>query len=208
MYQFTMEPNRFLQRQIRAFYRGDFHGYGKPGNPDFLNILKNDPHHHWSDRQIQRASRQLQAVLMQDLGELAAQSLPGNAAVSIVPRAKAEACYVANQLLFKSIVSRVVRQLPGVEDGTGYIRRHTNTRTTHLRLEDPEHPNDGKAPYPGITADTCRISGNAKGKCILLVDDIYTYTVNVDEDAVQALLDAGAHSVLFYAVANTVKRSQ
>jgi len=38
----------------------------------------------------------------------------------------------------------------------------------------------------------------------LLIDDLYTRTVNIDEDAIQALLDKGAHSVAFYAVGRTV----
>ena len=38
---------------------------------------------------------------------------------------------------------------------------------------------------------------------ILLIDDIYTKTVNVDEDCIQALYDAGAARVIFYAVAYT-----
>lgn len=33
---------------------------------------------------------------------------------------------------------------------------------------------------------------------------MYTYTTNIDEDAIQALLDKGAKSVRFYAVARTV----
>ncbi len=34
----------------------------------------------------------------------------------------------------------------------------------------------------------------------MLVDDIYTPSVNVDEDAINALLNAGACTVTFYAV--------
>lgn len=38
-----------------------------------------------------------------------------------------------------------------------------------------------------------------------MIDDIYTETVNIDEDAIQALLDNGAQAVVFYAVAKTKK---
>jgi len=33
-----------------------------------------------------------------------------------------------------------------------------------------------------------------------LVDDLYTKGVNIDEDAIQALLDKGAKNVVFYSV--------
>ena len=46
--------------------------------------------------------------------------------------------------------------------------------------------NDGREPYPGITAETCEISPDIGGENILLVDDIYTPGVNVDEDASKA----------------------
>ena len=64
--------------------------------------------------------------------------------------------------------------------------------------------NDGLNPYVGITNATCRISDNVIGKDILLIDDIYTMTVNIDEDAIQALLSKGANSVSFYAIGKTV----
>jgi hypothetical protein len=64
---------------------------------------------------------------------------------------------------------------------------------------------DGDMPYVGITKATCKISGDVRGKDILLIDDIYTKGVNIVEDAIQALLDNGPKSVIFYAVAKTYK---
>jgi len=55
-------------------------------------------------------------------------------------------------------------------------------------------------PYAGITQKTCTLNKNIKDKDILLIDDIYTADVNIDEDAIQALMDKGAKSVTFYAV--------
>jgi len=66
--------------------------------------------------------------------------------------------------------------------------------------------NDGLSPYQGITKDTCNISDNVIGKNILLIDDIYTKSVNIDEDAIQALLNKGAKLVVFYAVGRTVQK--
>ena len=124
--------------------------------------------------------------------------------VCVVPRAKADNSYRSNQLLFKSVVQSVVNELNGFDDGTAYIYRHTNTRTTHLRRPIEGYVNDGQSPHPGITTNTCNISHNVKGRDILLIDDIYTRTVNIDEDAIQALLNKNAKSVTFYAVGRTV----
>ena len=121
----------------------------------------------------------------------------------------------ANQLLFKSTISSVIRQMneewwggqdseDSFIDGTNYIVRHTNTKTTHLPATTPNYNNDGERPYPGITNATCNISDNVIGKHVLLIDDIYTRNVNIDEDAIQALLTKGASSVTFYAIGNTV----
>jgi len=44
---------------------------------------------------------------------------------------------------------------------------------------------------------------NIKNKDIILVDDIYTISANVDEDCIQFLLDNGARTVIFYAIAYT-----
>ncbi|MCF6205161.1 MAG: hypothetical protein L3J59_16105 [Methylococcaceae bacterium] len=63
-------------------------------------------------------------------------------------------------------------------------------------------------PYKGITNDTCHISDNVRGRTIILIDDIYTGGVNIDEDAIQALLDKGARSVYFYAIGKTARRRQ
>ena len=60
-------------------------------------------------------------------------------------------------------------------------------------------------PYPGITKTTCTISDEIKGKDILLIDDVYTKDVGIDEDAIQALFDHGAKSVIFYSVGKTLK---
>lgn len=64
---------------------------------------------------------------------------------------------------------------------------------------------NGDLPYPGITKNTCRIS-NVMGKEILLIDDLYTEGVNIDEDAIQALLENGAQSVIFYSLGKTMKQ--
>jgi hypothetical protein len=204
MNRFVIASNYFLKQNIQAFYHTDFYGYGKPNNPDYLNILKNDNHHHWSVSQLNNAASRLRGVLAEDLPQLLQLLRLNSLTVCVIPRAKADNTYRANQLLFKSTVQFVVNQLDGFEDGTNYMGRHTNTKTTHLRKPIEGYVNDGQSPHPGITTDTCDISGNVRDRDILLIDDIYTKTVNIDEDAIQALLNNGARSVTFYAVGQTV----
>ena len=202
MNQFEILANEYLQRNIRAFYHVPYVGMGNPGNPDYVNVLKNT-FNDFAEQKLMSAVQELQGVLLGDFPQILGSSGFEMMAVCVVPRAKAENSYHANQLLFKSTVRASLRQLEDFEDGTSYIRRLTNTRTTHLRTPVPSYNNDGPEPFPGITVQTCEISANVRGKNVLLVDDIYTPRVNIDEDAIQALLNAGAHTVSFYAVGKT-----
>jgi predicted amidophosphoribosyltransferase len=200
---FTMQKNSYLSQNIQAFYHTEYTGHGNPGNPDYLNALKNT-YADASNALLQGAVHKLKNVLQEDLPQILQQVQRDTLTACVVPRAKAH--YQATQLLFASTVRDVVARLPGFYDGTAYITRHTDTRTTHLGTTTPNYTNNGSEPYPGITTDTCNISNNVTGKDILLVDDIYTKNVNVDEDAIQALLHNGAHSVAFYAVGHTAER--
>jgi len=204
MNRFTIASNHFLNQDVQAFYHTDFFGYGKPNNPDYLNVLKNDNHQNWSVSQLNNAAHLFRNVLIADLPQILQLLQLDTLTVCVIPRAKADNIYRVNQLFFKSTVQTVVTQLNGFVDGTNYISRHTNTKTTHLRKPIEGYVNDGDSPYTGITIDTCNISNNVRGRDILLIDDIYTKTVNIDEDAIQALLNNGAKSVTFYAVAQTV----
>ena len=199
---FTISANRHLRKAVNAFYYTPYLGYKKAGNPDFLNTLKNT-YNNVSNRALTSAAQQLRDVFRIDLPIILRNSGLETMVVCIVPRAKAEDTYHANQLLFKTTTQKVISGIAGLDEGTDHLHRHTNTKTTHLPSTTPNYVNDGNAPFPGITAETCYISTRIKGKDVLLIDDIYTHGVNIDEDAIQALLDAGAHSVTFYAVAKT-----
>jgi hypothetical protein len=205
---FTIVANPpLLTLNIQGFYHTDFGGVELPNNPNYLYKLKNDPHHNWTDQRIQEAQQQLFRVLLNDLPSILNQVGIRPLTVCVVPRAKADNTYRPNQLLFKATVRNAVIQLGNdFIDGTNYITRHTNTRTTHLRNAMEGFVNDGRAPYTGITMETCNFSNNINGRNILLIDDIYTRTVNIDEDAIQALLTNGANSVTFYAIGNTIAR--
>ena len=203
LHDFMIQRNEYLNQSVKAFYHTNYVGFRKPGNPDYINKLKNT-YGDCSNTIINMAAQELENVLMVDMPQIFQELQLNSIAVCVVPRAKAHSNYNPNQLLFKSTVRTVVNKLNGFYDGTDYIIRHTNTRTTHLPLNTPNYNNDGPEPYPGIMTDTCNILSTVKGKDILLIDDLYTKTVNIDEDAIQALLDNGAKSETFYAVGHTV----
>lgn len=206
--EFIIEPNRFLKQKIEAFYHKDYFGGGNwdiEGEIEHLIwSLKNDEGCKSShQRYLSTACKRLKNILLNDLPEIKNRKGIDDLTICVVPRAKEGFVYRKDQLLFRQIVSEVVNELNGFEDGTKYIVRHTTTRTTHLRNATIE----GKSPYIGITKDTCYISDNVIGKNILLIDDVYTKTANIDEDAIQTLLDKGANNVWFYSVGKTFSSS-
>jgi len=206
MEQFIIEPNDYLKQSITAFYHADYEGGGKWKQSgtieNMICTLKNDITH-YPPNVLQNAMQQLEKILLQDLQDLSeilwGQKL-SNVIICVIPRAKSEKSYQPDQRLFRCTVLKIVQQLNGFMNGTNFIIRHTDTKTTHLKSGG----GIGKSPYPGITKDTCTISEDVRGKDILLIDDLYTKTVNIDEDVIQALLDKGAKSVIFYAVGKTV----
>jgi hypothetical protein len=203
MQQFTIYPNEFLKNPIQAFYHQDYTKFGTQGNPDFINHLKNQFGNTRVDV-LESSAKELEKILKEDLPQIKNLCGKSNLTVCVIPRAKIEDIYSTNQKLFKKTVSLVVDKLWGFSNGTTYIIRHTNTRTTHM--DRSGHGGDGELPYVGITKDTCRLDNQVTGKDILLIDDIYTKTINIDEDCIQALLDKGAKSVTFYAVGKTVSK--
>lgn len=200
---FTIERNSYLKQDIQGFYHTHFGGINLPNNPNFLYKLKNDPHHNWTTEHLKTAITEFANILIDDLPKIQSHLGISSLTVCVVPRSKADKNYSQNQLLFKATVKHIVNKL-GLIDGTDYIIRHTNTKTTHLKKPMEGFNNDGDLPYIGITNVTCNISDSVNGKDVLLVDDIYTKTVNIDEDAIQALLNKGAKSVAFYAIGNTI----
>ncbi|PKQ60165.1 hypothetical protein BZG02_20515 [Labilibaculum filiforme] len=201
MEKFIITQNGFLNKNTQAYYRYDYTTYGTEGNPDFINHLKNQ----FGDTSVstlQNAVNELTKVLQEDLPKI--KKLHNtNLTVCVIPRAKAESYYSDNQKLLKRVISSVVDKLSGFANGISYIIRHTDTRTTHMNRSG--YGGNGDMPYVGITKATCNISRDVRGKDILLIDDIYTKDVNIDEDAIQALFENGARNVIFYSIAKTFK---
>lgn len=201
MNSFTIYPNAYLSKNIQAYYHQDYTTYGTEGNPDFINYLKNQ-FDNSNIETLKTGIKQLSEVLNEDLPMIKNTHSGLTLTVCVIPRAKKDSFYSENQKLLKKVISSVVDKL-GFVNGTNYIIRHTNTKTTHMNRSG--HGGDGEMPYVGITKETCNISTDVKGKDILLIDDIYTSGVNIDEDAIQSLLDNGAKSVIFYAIGKTYK---
>lgn len=198
----------FLRTPIDAFYHADYVGGGnwrKQGTiENMICTFKNDitP---YSDKTLKDAQVHLMIILLLDLPKIREFLDLSPITVCVIPRAKKEKAYGENQKLFRRTVQVVAHRLDGFVDGTHFIIRHTDTKTTHLSRHGGDG-GDGDMPYPGITKNTCTISDEVIGRNILLIDDLYTKTVGVDEDAIQALLDKGAKSVFFYSVGKTISR--
>ena len=209
MNKFTIKPNQFLERSIQAFYHSDYQG-GSDEQRETTGTVENvicslkNQFNSTTENTLQKAAGKLTEFLETDLPQILKETGKYSLTVCVIPRAKAN--YQNNQLLFKATISSVVDTLNNFENGTNYITRHTDTRTTHMNKKG--YGGDGEIPYSGITKGTCNISDEVKGKDILLIDDLYTKSVNIDEDAIQALLDKGANSVVFYAIGKTVLKNE
>ena len=203
MNEFTIiSDEKYLKVDVQGYYHTHYTGYKSIGNPDYLNDLKNTFNSFSKENmgKLDVAIEELNGVLRTDLSQF-----PKSLTISVVPRSKSENTYEHNQLLFKEVIKDIIGEL-GFQDGSNYIIRHTDTKTTHLAHSPrgAQYAGDGSMPYPDITKDTCNISNAVNNKNILLIDDIYTNGVNIDEDAIQALFDKGANSIIFYAVGKTV----
>lgn len=197
-----------LQQDIVAFYNSDYQGGGNwriSGSFEkFICTFKNDVTTYTSQI-LNNAAVRLAQILKVDLPEILRLSGKRNLRVCVIPRSKRENSYRPDQLLLRATIQIAAQQLDGFIDGTHDIIRHTDTATTHLARSG--HGGSGELPYIGITKDTCNISDDVIGKDILLIDDLYTKNVNIDEDCIQALLDKGARRVIFYSIGKTISKS-
>lgn len=204
---YIIESNSYLTKQITAFYdcaymRPDPEGSGFSIRvSDAIRTLKNTFNRE-SDNELFRAKNYIRTITITDLKQMIEQERIENPIIVCVPRSKAD--FSDKQLLFRKAISEAANNTVAT-NGTEYIRRIRNTKTTHLaNTRKGDMSGDGDTPYPGITNDTCRLSGSVSGRNVILVDDIYTKTVNIDEDCCQFLLDNGAKSVTLYTICKTM----
>ena len=205
MEKFTIEKNDFLKQDIQGYFHTIYHSmYYNNTDTLHINKLKNDTLS-FSIEELRDAGAKLLQNLNDDI-PIILNEHNQNVTICIIPRAKMESIYQKTQLLFKEVINTFVRnfnqsqKIFSLENGTNYIIRIKNTKTTHLRNIIGSYENTGDKPYVGISKDTCSFSPFIKGKNILLIDDLYTKSINIDEDMIQALLDNGAKSVIFYSI--------
>lgn len=198
------KDNRCLKQTVKGYFHDWYYTCHDPRTRiGYVIILKNDypPRTH---QEICESMKRLRRVLAADFAQIVRDNAGRTLTVCGVPRAKAERTYDKWQTGLKRTFSRAVKDNSELRDGLDFIVREKDTRTTHR--ERSGHGGNGELPRPGLIRDTCWLSPEIKGRDILLVDDIYTPGVGIDEDAVQTLLDSGARSVVFYAVGYTANR--
>lgn len=197
-----------LHHDTEAFYHSDYCGGGNwmvDGTiENMICTLKND-RTPYPDVVLSRKIGQLRQILQVDLPQILKSTGYQSLMICVIPRAKHENHYKDEQKLFRTTIQSTINSVVhGFFDGTQCIIRHTDTRTTHSNRSG--HGGNGPMPYCGITNETCNIIG-VQGKNILLIDDLYTKSVGIDEDAIQALYDNGANKVFFYSIGKTVFRN-
>lgn len=203
MNQYTIVKNESLTKDIKAFYRCPYYGLNKPSNPNYLNILKNTFGNEYPSKLL-AAKNSVKFNLANELSRILSNIEDDEVTICVVPRSKSLNSYNGTQLKFaeaiRETIPLVTHSKNKLVDGSDFIVRHTDTCTTHLSRSSIGG-GDGSMPYIGITRDTCDISEKVRGKHVLLIDDIYTKNVNIDEDAIQCLLDRGAKDVTFFSIA-------
>lgn len=208
--EYYIEENEFLKKKVKAYYCQDYIGFEKNGNPDFINFLKNDFGSEEKSKILSAKRHLVENFYDLVLNVVCRENID---IVCIVPRSKAISSYEKSQLQFLGGILQIVQKIncdvevkAWTKDDSIYIIRHTDTKTTHLS-KSRHGGGTGEMPYPGITKDTCNISPEIKGKKILLIDDIYTKTINIDEDCIQALYDYGAKDVILFTIAKTIRKN-
>ena len=191
----------FLGCDVDLYFHDCYYGFSSSANSlKYVNYLKNDRRDF--DAVITQCENKAAAVLAGDLAELV--KVYGPLTVCGIPRSKREDTYPPEKMGLKRAIRKAIAMNPNLSDGLDYIIRHTNTLCTHRSYWG--YGGDGEGPRRGLMRDTCNISAEVAGKNIVLVDDIYTAGVGIDEDGVQALLDAGARSVIMYTFGCTASR--
>lgn len=191
-----------LKKECTGYFHCFYTGFKKPDNPNFLNILKNTFNSE-NIELLELSKQKVISILLEDIPQVINLEKFENCILISVPRAKKLESYHKNQLKLKEAFAKVAALL-NLTNGVDSLIRIIDTRTTHIKKEIPNFENNGELPYNHITIETCDIiKENIENKNIILLDDIYTKSVGIDEDCVQALYELGANKVVFYAIAYT-----
>lgn len=203
MERFTIKKNHFLERNIKAFYHEKYIGQKRHTDKGTIENLivtfKNDYKEHICSYKFKVLIKELIQILKKDLPIIYLEGgFTGNVCVVTVPRSKAN--FGPEQLLLYSTISDTVDSLgaPFI-NATDSITRVKDTATTH-KANWKNFVDNGPMPYKGITRDTCKINNVISGKNVILIDDLYTPGRNIDEDALQTLIDKGVANIVFYSL--------
>lgn len=189
---------------VDGYFHDEYYGMSSPNNRiRFVNVLKND-YQNASPDEIRFAEVTLAAAIRNDLARITQHY--GPLTLVGVPRSKRESSYPWSKMGLKRALRRAVSENPLLSDGLDFIVRKRDTLCTHRSYWGCG--GDGEGPRPGLIEDTCFLSPEIEGRDILLVDDIYTPHCGIDEDAICAVLNAGARSVVFFAIGYTVSRGR
>ena len=217
MEKFTIEANEYLDKDTTAYFNYDYIAKEKDDDSESISavirLLKNTFNEETVDK-LNEAKKRIKDIMVENIPTIIEENKLTSCVIIVIPRAKKKAEYFRNQLFFIDAVSEAARDINCI-DGTNCIKRIENTKTTHLgrnvgretvngTIPQGEDSNDGDFPYPGILRNTCNIDESfIKNRDIVLVDDIYTKGINIDEDAIQTLYEYGAKKVVFYSIAKT-----
>lgn len=210
---FRVDSNEYLSKQIDAYahglyipYRSSYSGY----LTRLILDLKGSP-----TCDIDTVKTNAATIIQNDLdGIITNLKKYQNFRPTIVAmaRSKPDCFWKEYELQFRPSIAMALSNSKIVKgskekwmlDGINFIKRKKETQTTHLGRSGRLR-NNGSAPYPGITKDTCVLCGDVRGKYVILIDDIYTPGVCVDEDCIQYLYDNGARDVILYVLGLTIK---
>lgn len=215
IYSFTIYKNGFLKNETRGYYCLDYVGIEDPST-DFIRGFKNTYNNVYIGN-LNAYKMEAKTYLLSVLPEIMTKESMDSCVLVSVPRAKKQESYYDTQLYLQRSISEAAEELREagflIANGAKGIIRQVNTKTTHfVNKPDTERivkggtyeANDGERPYVGITEATCSFDRDLiSGQNVILVDDIYTARVNIDEDCIQALYNNGAKNVVFFAFAKT-----
>lgn len=210
---FRINSNEYLDKQVNAYAHGLYIPYRSTYSGDLTDLILNLKGR--ATCNIDAVKTEAANIIQKDL-DIIITSLEKyqkhRPIVVAMARSKPDNFWPDYALQFRPAISRALsNSRVGVEksdgrwmlDGVQFLQRVKETQTTHL-ARSTKVRNNGPAPYRGITKDTCVLNGDVHDKYIILVDDIYTTGVCVDEDCIQYLYDNGAQDVLLYVLGITV----
>ena len=105
---FTLSSNEYLSRDCVGYYRDLYLRFREPGNPDFLNTLKNTLNN-YCPSVLKSARQEVYDRVKRDIPDIMKAEKLEEAVVAVVPRSKA--LMSPNQLGFRDAVQECVRIL-------------------------------------------------------------------------------------------------